>query len=1258
MINLVQINSKKIIILISILILTPAEGAGSSNSDKYWEDQTFYKENQVAPHAFHTPYTSVDKAIKGSSTDSKNYLSLNGEWNFKLFKKPDLVPENFYKQNYSTEEWEKIKVPSSWQMQGYGDPKFRNISLSFKSDPPNIPDYYNPTGCYRRNFTMPEKWQDREVMLRFEGIKAASYLYVNGEYVGYNQGGFEPAEYNLTSYLKKGKNTIAVKVLRFCDGSYLENQDMWRLAGIHQDVRLYAEPKVFIQDHYYTTELDENYRDAKLNVKLDLKNTFQSQVSDYSIEVDIWNKNQESILKSPLKKKKVSLRSEANKEIHFTKNISKPKKWSADSPYLYTLVFKLINENGEISETFTKKLGFREVEIKDKQIMVNGVPIKFNGVNSHMHHPKYGRYVPDSTLKKDLKIMKRYNINCVRTSHYPPNPKYLDFADELGIYVVDEVNDEAHSNTQLSEDSTWRDMYKNRTKGLIHRDKNHASIIIWSAGNESGHGKNIDAVIEKGKSIDSTRPDWLYGGNGGKYPFEDIIGPRYPGITTLRQVALDSSDTRPSFMDEYIAVSGNSLGGLDEYWDLIYEYPKLTGGAIWDWVSPSIKEQLHIIPDKSRNDNQGVIFGRPKFVKGQEGQGLSFSGHDQYVEFYRDSTLNITGDELTIKFWIKPGKLPQQNSFLTKGDRQYGIVQNSPDSLQFYISKRRKISVKSEIPEDWYNEWHHVAGVYDGEKMVLAIDFEKKSQRSVEVNIESYPYPLCIGRSAETHQYAEFSGRMSKMVIDKVGIFDKAYSLEELQQYSPDKLVDKAALSIDFNSSKKKDKYFYHTGAGGRTYGLIWANRKIQPELNQVKKSGQPIKIEPANLENRSIEITNRHNFTNLNKFQMVWKIEQEGKTQDSGQDIIGLSPTDTKKVKIPYKISKLNKNKECILTVSFRLRENTQWADSGYEIAWEQFHVPINSTSQKNKINYNEPPLDIKQNNYKIYIKGEKFDYIFSKIKGRFKELNYKDQNYIQDGARFNIWRAPLDIDVDNWGNYNWTNEYTTPGYRGGIYNQWLTLGMNELKNSISEINTERISESIIKIDVHSFSCSPDTTSAFERKVTYHIYSSGKIKINQKIIPHGPMPDILPKIGLQFKLLNEFDAVKWYGRGPFETYPDRKTGAKIGVYSSNIEDLYEPYLFPQDYGNRTDVRWLKVRNEQQRGLKIQGDVKLNFSFHPYSTKNLTKARYPFQLNQAPYNTLNIDYQVTGVGGNALRTQQRYRVKPTVKKYTITVSPF
>ncbi len=1253
------IELKKVSVCFILFIIAGSLRAQENDKNHYWENQAIFEENQVQPHAYKLSFNSVEAAKNNNKTTCENFMLLNGEWDFKWYETPAMAPVNFHEPGYKISGWDKIDVPSNWQMKGYGHPKFRNISLSFESNPPNIPGYYNPTGLYRKNINIPAGWDKKEILLRMEGVKAASYYWLNGKYIGYNQGSFEPAEFNITDFVHTGENIMAIKVLRFCDGTYLENQDMWRLSGIFRDVALFAVPKVHISDYYITSDLDENYQHAKLNIELNINNSKENAISGYTAKAELFDLAGNTMVNNIMEKADITLPGNSNNVFQLSTDVQSPHKWSAEKPHLYTIVLSLYDEEGNLQEAFSKKTGFVAVEHDGKKILVNGIPVKLNGVNSHMHHPESGNFVPVETLRKDLILMKQFNINCVRTCHYPPAPEYLDLADEIGMYIVDEVNDEAHSNIQLSHDTSWKNMYIDRAKKLLYRDRNHPSVIMWSAGNESGTGKNIDAVIQTGKEIDPSRQAWMYGGNTFYIPFENVVGPRYWKPHKVKALAegnvLPGNDPRPSFMDEYLAATGNGLGGLDEYWELIYRYPRLTGGAIWDWMSSGINTPLRILPDHSSHHNDGAIMGRPRYVERKNGQALSFSGHDDWVEFYRSNTLNITGKELTIECWLKPYKIPGPNSFLMKGSYQYGIMMSHPDTLEFFVHCGKRVAVKTKVPADWYKNWHHVAGIYDGQNLSLCIDHKKTAEKPCQGNIDRTVYPLCIGRNADIHDQGEYSGRLSKMVIDDVRVYDKAMTIGHLKEASTGKLNTQSVLSIDFEEEQQGDD-FYAVGLGGRSYGIVWPDREVQPEIHQIKKSAQPIKIQILNIDKGKIAVTNRFHFTNLNELDAMWQISVDGQMVDEGTFTTNILPGETSEVMLDYKIPKIKNNEDVQLLVSYTLKEDKPWAKAGHEVAWEQFSLPCEQTKKNDMPEI--PVVNFEETTGKITIRSDAFEYVINKNSGLFTSMIYKDKQYIEQGPSFSVWRAPISNDIDPWGAWIFTTKNYSPLLGRSIESQCRYLGIDSLVPQIININCKQKDESHVEVTIHAYSNSYNQSATFERKENYLVHGDGKIILTQEIIPQGDFPLYLPKTGLRFQLPKKFNQVEWYGRGPFETYPDRKTGAKTSLYNLTVENDHVPYLFPQDYGNRTDVRWLKVKTDDGHGLHISAKNHLNFSIHPFTTTNLERAAYTFQLKDAPYNTLNVDYEVSGVGGTAIRTLQRYRVMPGAKTYKLMIKPF
>jgi beta-galactosidase len=1139
-------------------------------------------------------------------------------------------------------------------MQGYSDPLFRNIATPFIPDPPSVPREYNPTGSYRKSFTLPKAWKDREIFLRLEKTASASFVWVNGQEVGYNEGAQEPAEYNITQYLKPGRNTLAVNVHKYSDGYYLEDQDYWRLAGIFDDVWLFAAPKMHIFDWFAITDLDESFINARLDLSVEVKNYSGIPGEDYLLRTTLFDSEKKTV--QTITSEKFSILPGASLELKLSDEMINPAKWSAEYPNLYTLVFELVNPSGKTEEVISGRIGFKETGIRNQVFYLNGVPVKLNGTNTHMQHPTLGHTMNEETMIRDFNLFKQYNINCVRTSHYPPVSRYLELADEYGIYIVDETGDECHATQYLSELEEWEEMYRERARKMVLRDRNHPSILFWSAGNESGEGMNICHVIDEGKKYDPTRY-WMYGGNAFAHPCEDIIGPRYPQlfelITNVFTVPAEA-DPRPSFMDEYQAVTGNGGGGLDDYWEAIHHHPRSMGGAIWDFVSTGMTEKVRILQDGSPNNVQVNIMGRAKLTAGITGKGIDLNGHDQWVEVYRDEALEISGNQLTLSLWVYPRALSSSaGTLLTKGNYQFGIHQIGKDSLEFYLTTNEKHFTRIALPQNWEYNWHKVEAVYTGSEISLFIDGEESKPAPVSGNICNTPFPVNVGRNVENHGQGTYV-YICDAIIDEVGIFPEVVPLNILDSPSAE-LKKKAALWLDFEDITEEGEFFSY-GIGARTYGSIWPDRRPQPEMLQIKKSGQPVNAKWVSPEQGEIEITNHYHFTDLGELNTFWMLQADDKVLQKGVLDVSLEPGKKKTLVVPFKKPELRDGAEYRLLISFRQKEKRAWADAGYEIAWDQLELPwYKAVPPAEKPP--QPSLTINDEESKLSIAGKDFAYVFDKNTGALSSMQYQGKELIREGGRMNAWRAPLANETDEWTFRSANIKHNIPGFGGMAATEWYSSGLNKLQFFLEKFSWERITDQILLIDVKNVLVLGNQKGAFHNHFKYTVHSDGEITIEHNIIPNGNMPSWLPRMGTEWVLDKSLDHVKWYGRGPEENYPDRKSGYKTGIYESTVNAMVEPYLIPQDYGLRTDNRWVKMLDENGTGLMFKGKELFNFSVHPFSTENLTKALYTYQLHPFEGITFNFDYATSGLGCTARSVFTQYQVPPKRYDFILTVKP-
>ncbi|MDR6553176.1 glycoside hydrolase family 2 TIM barrel-domain containing protein [Paenibacillus qinlingensis] len=562
--------------------------------------------NRMKAHATLMPFDSVAEALTNDRQASRHYLSLNGTWKFAFAESPSERITNFYEVSFDHRGWNDIHVPGHWQLQGYDYPQYTNFRYPWETSepelaPPFAPTKYNPVGSYTRTFTVPEYWLEQPVFISFQGVESAFYVWVNGELVGYSEDTFTPAEFDLTPYLRAGENKLAVEVYRWCDASWLEDQDFWRLSGIFRDVYLYTVPKAHVYDFFVTTEFDEAYQDAELKVKATLMNYWEVALGAITLEAQLYDAQQSAVLTAPMRVTTSLGSSHSEAQVEVSAHVDNPLKWSAEEPHLYMVVLSLKDENGELLETISTQVGFRKFEIKDGLMLINGQRIVFKGVNRHEFCIDDGRVMKMADMLTDIKLMKAYNINAVRTAHYPNNPLWYELCNEYGLYVIDETNLESHGtwlgcqnemlpNIVPGNKPEWTANVIDRANAMMQRDKNHPSIVIWSLGNEAFGGDNFVHMHDFLREADPTRIVHYEGVVNWKESAAatDVESYMYIRPEGLIAYANQRGPKKPYILCEYSHAMGNSLGGLHLYTELFDKYPVLQGGFIWDWVDQSL----------------------------------------------------------------------------------------------------------------------------------------------------------------------------------------------------------------------------------------------------------------------------------------------------------------------------------------------------------------------------------------------------------------------------------------------------------------------------------------------------------------------------------------------------------------------------------------------------------------------------------------------------------------------------------------------
>jgi beta-galactosidase len=557
-----------------------------------WENPEVQGLNREPAHCTLLPFVDEESARVNDWSASPYYKLLNGTWKFRYVERPADSPAGFYEDDYDVSGWADIQIPGNWEFQGFGVPFYTDEEYPFPANPPHIPHDNNPVGCYRTEFEIPEGWRGRQVFLCFGSVKSAAYVWINGREVGFAKGSKTPAEFNVTEYLRPGANTLALEVYRWSDGAYLEGQDYWKVSGLERDVYLYSAPQVRISDFFAVGELDENYRNGIIDVTVTIRSHLSETPAGYALTAELEDASGRSVLEAPIEID-LDFQNRPETEVSFDSYLFQPAKWTAETPNLYTLLLSLLDESGRVIEMVSCKVGFRNVEVRGGQLLVNGVPIYIRGVNRHEHDPVTGRYVTEESMIRDIRLMKQFNINAVRTSHYPNTPRWYELCDQYGLYVIDEANIESHGmgsdpDKTPANKPEWLKAHLDRTARMVERDKNHPSIIIWSLGNEAGDGSNFEATYKWIKGRDPSRP--VQYEEAGLRAHTDIYCPMYARVPRLVEYA-GKEQTRPLILCEYAHAMGNSVGNLQDYWDVIYANRQLQGGFIWDWVDQGILQR-------------------------------------------------------------------------------------------------------------------------------------------------------------------------------------------------------------------------------------------------------------------------------------------------------------------------------------------------------------------------------------------------------------------------------------------------------------------------------------------------------------------------------------------------------------------------------------------------------------------------------------------------------------------------------------------
>ena len=1193
-----------------------------------WENQAIFRTNKMPAHAVKMPFPTKEAAMTQLRMASPYCQLLNGDWKFNWVDHPSKRPTDFFAPTFDSSTWKTIPVPSNVELQGYGTPIYCNHPYPFKKNPPFVmgepPKHFttfnerNPVSSYLKTFTLPADWADRQTTVTFNGVSSAFYLWCNGQKVGYSQDSRTPAEFDLTSFLQEGQNTLAVEVYRYSDGSYLECQDFWRLSGIFRDVYLTSNAKVDLSDYTILATLNDD-GSGRFSFSADASPTGQD--AGFTLElIDPSGK----VIYAPKEAPNAGKNTTIVPGGQVIKSRIEVSPWTAETPTLYTLVIGVGELGKEPTHFYAHKVGFKTSVIKNGQLLINGKPILVKGVNRHDHDPITGHYITEELMRKDIELMKQLNINTVRTAHYPNDPRFYELCDEYGLYVIAEANIESHGMgygpKSTAKDATWTAAHLDRVTNMVHSIKNHGSIIIWSLGNEAGDGVCFEECSK-----------WIRRRSPVQYPIHyeravkkshvDLFTPMYESIQDCRDYVRTESKKplakqRPLIQCEYSHAMGNSSGNLYDYWQLFEKERLLQGGSIWDWCDQGLRKTKS--PQASLNktgDHQVKVEGQL-----DKQNGLT-SG---YATIANSDSLTFNTD-LIIQVHVRPGRSNWgDNPIITKGDQSWALKINKGRKLEFTIFDTTWRSVSTKLPKDWQDNWHNIEARYDGKMMSLTLD-GKATTKKYEGRIKSTHFPIGIARNTQ-YGNRSFDGQ-----IKRVRIYTKPLALRGVTL--PDLNLD----FTDFTTPEGSLEFFAYGGDYGdfpndnnfNANGIVTSDRKPTPQAPEVFAAYQNLRLidlVSTNETETTVRLRNTSTFTNFSEYDAFATILLDGKPNPEKPLSIALSPTTTGRVTLPapYPADHVG---EVHLTLELRLKADTTWAKKGHVVARVQ--TLLAGKAQTSPLPVGQATLT--ESDRAIDITAGQTALTFDKKNGQLTSYKIGDRQLLASPLALNFWRPPVDNDR--------ANKF---GERSGM---WRNAGPNT-KATKFEISQEN---GVITLTFDLKIPAGGTTG----KITYTIGADGTIDAAVTISPKGQMGKIgqLPRLGMQCTVPATYNQVSWFGNGPHETYRDRKAGGILGHWTATTADLFFPYLEPQETGNLTHLRTLSLLNSSQQGLTATalGKNLLSGGTYPCLMSDLEGRRHPVDIPKRDIVTLNIDHKQMGVGGTnswGARVLPKYEIPP------------
>ncbi|MFI8192724.1 glycoside hydrolase family 2 TIM barrel-domain containing protein [Streptomyces sp. NPDC085946] len=1182
------------------------------------------------PHTTLMPYENVEQALAADRTRSPYRLSLDGTWRFAHAENPGDRDADFHRTDVDDSTWDTIPVPSVWQLHGYDRPIYLNITYPYwgpnglgeEPRPPAAPTRYNPVGQYRRTFTVPRGWAGRRTFLHFEGVKSAHYVWINGHLAGYHEDSYAPAEYDVTEHLRPGTNQIAVEVYRYSDGDWLEDQDMIRLSGIFRSVYLYSTPPVHLRDFKLGTPLGDDYRTAGLEVTAHVRD-HGGEGGRYTVDTQLYDADGHPVWSRPLRQD-ADIPPGGEATVEAARSVPAPELWSAEHPYLYTAVLRLRDPSGTVVETLSHRVGLREFALKDGLMRINGRPVSFRGTNRHEMHPDRGTALTRADMVEDITVIKRMNINSVRTSHYPGNPLWYELADEYGLYLVDETNLETHGirDTYPGDHPEWTEACVARAQNMVHRDKNHASVVVWSLGNEAGGGTTFRAMYDWIRSYDPTRVIQYEGDD--RPGISDIRSEMYETPARVEARAGDTSDTRPYVMIEYSHAMGNSNGNFREYWDVVRRHDVLQGGWIWDfadqslrWPTPARKRFTESGPGRLRGEilAAGGTFDRAEGVSGG-------------TVFARDDRLDLTGS-LTLEAWVTPHVTGYHQPILAKGDTQYALKQTGRN-LEFFIHSGGQWTTASwALPDDWTGREHHVAGVFDAAAgtLTLYVDGAVRAVRTTTRRPGSTTAPLALATDAD-QQTREFSG-----TIRRARVYARALSAAELASDGRGPGDDGVrfwfdAATVAFTEQRPREKTFLAYGGDWGDNpndgnfvadGIVTADRGHTGKAAEVKRVYQAVQVLPRPGGPGEVTLVNEYLFTNLREFHGSWVLRADGEVVRRGRLTRGqldVPPLGRKDVTVPVRLpADPAPGTEFFLELSFTTKEDAPWAKAGFEVARQQLPLDAGVPAVRPVPLRSVPALRHDDTPDAVTVRGRDFSVTVDKATGTLTSYEAAGTRLLTGGPVPNFWRAPTDNDKGN-GQH--------------IRNQiWRDAGA---RRTVTDVLVRPLGDRAVVVEVGG---TLPTGVASAYSLTYTVFGNGEIKVEHTLRPGAPDLPYIPEVGTLLFLPRGLDRLHYYGRGPEENHWDRSTGTDVGLHSGTVAGQWTPYIRPQENGNRTDVRWAALTGRDGTGLLVSGEPLLEINASRFTPEDLScGVRHDYQLTPREAVVLRVNHRQMGVGGD------------------------